>query len=165
MNKIISLIAIDKVTKGQVLTNRKDFKRCMNSLRILINTSRQEMKTNPFNSEVMFKNEILDVIDTIKTEFNVTDATICGILQVNKLFIYHMRKVCDRLLRKIDRQPQSLLKDRLSYITLVKNNVLTRKEAAALSGYSYEAVSSWVRNDKLYGLHLDKAVAFRHAKI
>ncbi len=164
MKKTISLSAIDKVTKGQVLTNRKDFKHDINSLRVVINNYRYSIIENPFMSELMGKNEILDIVDGIMGKYSISQSVITAILKIERKLLSTWRRETDRVLVNTRKQTSSL-KDRIVWVTNIKNGLMTHKEVVEVSGFCKSTVSSWIKNDKEFGIHLDKAIAFRHAKI
>jgi len=163
MKKTISLSAIDKVTKGQVLTNRKSFKNDINQLRVVINSYRYSIIETPFMSEVIGKNEILDIVDEIIAKYKISQTTICQILQITYSWFSNWRKECNRVLAPTGHR--TLLKDRIVAVGIHKAGLKTSKELATIYKVSQTTINNWIKNDRLYGLHLDKAIAFRHAKI
>jgi hypothetical protein len=162
----ITLLQIDKITKKKLLTNRKEFKWAMNTLRTFINECKSAIQENVFITIGTLDHEVLDLVDTIKTEYKVTDQTICNLLQVHTNFLYKMRASCNRAVRPhSSRSDPVLLKDRLMYVNMIKNGLATRKEVQELASVSQSTVSYWMSTDAKFGLSLDKACAFRHARI
>jgi hypothetical protein len=156
-------MAIDKITKGQVLTNRKDFKNDINTLRTVINTYRSDIRDNPFMNEAIGKNEILDIVDELMVKYSVTQTTISQVLQITCRWFSSWRRECNRVLCHTGHA--TLLKDRIVAIGMHKAGLKTSKELAVMYGVTQNVVNLWMRNDKEFGIHLDKAIAFRHAKI
>lgn len=163
MKRVITLGSIDKITKGQVLINRKYFKNDINSLRQLINDFNKKLENNPFSNDYIYCNIVLDKVDTIMKEYNVTQTTITAILQISKVFFGGLRKKCDRVL--FTGSTPTLLKDRITFVNMLKMELITVKQVALLADVNVSTVYLWLRNDKEFGLHLEKAIAFRHAKI
>lgn len=163
MKNVISLLSIDKITKNQVLTNRKEFKRDINTLRITINHYRQGIKENPFMSLRTAENSVLDMVDALMAVYNITQITITTLLQIERAFLSNLRRQCDRVL--FTGATPTLLKDRIVYVNMIKMELMTVKQVALRADVNVSTVYDWLRNDKEFGLHLDKAIAFRHAKI
>ena len=162
-NKTITLSSIDKIYKNNMLINRLDFKQNINELRIVINQARRDAKLRPRESFKYTQDHIINIVDTIRTKYNISQTTIVSILQIDRRILPTWRKEMKAPLK--DTGYNSLLTDRLVAIAMFKADLKTVKELAIMYNVTGRTIYTWLNNDKLYGMCLDKAIAFRHAKI
>jgi len=159
--KDITLLSIDKITKKQVLTNRKVFKHRLNAFRVFINASRKAILANPFVNEWLLSNEILDDLDAICKDYTLNDNVVSKLLGISPAYFSKLRSDVGR--NKNKPTPRSTLRERIEALTLLKMGK-TPKEVAELYGVTKEAVYYWQKCDREFGISMDKAVAFRHSK-
>jgi DNA-binding CsgD family transcriptional regulator len=148
-----------RLSKANMLTNNKEFKRECNDLRKLHN---DYIKLDVFD-DVSIKTLSLAIslyYDDMMIKYGVSFLTICQVIRVTPQTARNITRDYRKL--KSPQKPKSYLIDRQHYARLIVDGVKTRQEIAKQTGYHYNTVSSWVTDYKRYGNKMtNQAIAFR----